>query len=652
MLKRIITLTLIAVMIFSSTFIFAATTQSQTDWKSSFQNLKDMGIASDSDVKTTGNMSRAVFSKLIINATGNSDMAKSLSGSTTFSDVSANSAYSGYINAAVQKGFMSAMADGKFKPNNALTYAQLCTAVIRALGYAGSDIIGGWPAGYMEKASSLGITAGFKLKSGDSVPISTAIIIIDRMLDTDIKKANPADTEKTLKDSVGLGDDQDSLVYGEPQVAFNFNPNSKKLGSITFDTGMPILRNTVNNSVSPATSVVGETISRDDIKDKDVVYEVYNKLNILIYYLVVDNKVDGQITSILPSKYSPKTVQINNVNYELGEYADLNKFNSSQGSYKVGDTVSVVLGYDGKVVDAYYSEDSDNKDYAFVVNSSTMVSKEAADYGKTYFTVDLMHVDGTTKTYKIMEDPNQYKWKIIKYSLITDDTVALLNVGYMTPADVTIDKYEKRINQGYAADNIKIFNCTDSTVKLININDIPNGTLAAGKVQFMGTSGDFNDVNIMLIRDAFDEQYKNFLVQKIQVPDGKRVTTYTYSLVLGANQYTYTSKNEIPGAVVGSVFKMRMYNNNISSFEQIKDPDALSWYVQAIDSKRIKMNEWVYRFSPDVNVYFTDYAGNLTIKKITDIATGTGASYGTVKLYCDRPLNNGGKVQAIVVSMK
>ena len=650
MIKRVLALTLTAIILLS-TITFAATTTSQTLWKDSLAELKSLGVVTDSEIKTTGNISRAVFSKIIINATGNSEMAKSMAGSSTFADVSTKSAYCGYINASVKKGYMSALADGSFKPNNALTMAQLCTAVIRALGYTDGDIVGGWPAGFIEKAASLGITKGFTLKSGDSVPVTTAIVAIDRMMNTYTKKVNPEDSDKTLKDSVGLADDQSNLIYGKPEVAFNFKPSSKKLGSITFNTNLPLLRNTVNNSVTPATSTIGESITLNDIKDKDVVYPVYNKLNVPIYYLVVDNKVDGQITSILPSKYAPKSIKINNAEYQMGDYANLNRFNSSKGAFKVGDTVSVVLGYDGKVVEAYYTDNSDNKDYAFVENTSTIVSKDAADYGKIYYTVDLMLIDGTTKTYKVKEDPGQYKWKLVKYSVVTDDTITLMNLTYLTPTDVTFDKYEKKINQGYAADNIKIFNYTDSTVRLVNLNDIPNGILKAGKVQYIGTTGAFSDVNVMLINDVFDEQYKNCVVQKIQVPDGK-VNSYTYTLISGSNKYTYTTKTEIPGASVGAVFKMKMYNNSVNSFEQIKDPEAMGWFVQAIDSKRIMLNNWVYMFNPEMTVYLIDYAGNITTKKVADIITGTNAAYTSMKLYSDRPLNNGGKVQTIVISMK
>jgi hypothetical protein len=648
MLKKIIAFTLIAVLFLSTTFSYAATTtQTQSTWKDSLEKLKLMGIINESDLNTTGMMTREVFSKIIVNSTGNYELAQYLTGSTTFSDVSKTSALCGYINAAVNKGYLAANSDGKFKPKNPLNFAQLCTAMIKALGYTGSDIIGTWPNGYIEKAKSIGLTTGFSLKSTDSVLTSSTITMIVRMLNTNIKKTNSQDADKTLSDLVGLTNDKTNWVYSEPEVAFNFNPNTKKLGNITFKSNIPVIRNTVNNTVLPATSIVGESISLSDIKDKDVVYEVYNKLNVLIYYLVVDNKIEGQITSILPSKYAPTAIQINNVSYDLGEYTKADKFNSTKGSFSVGDDVAVVLGYDGKVVDTYYMQDDNNKEYAFVVNCATEVSTAAADYGKTFYTVELMHVDGTTKKYKIAEDPNQYKWRLVKYSSIDDDTVALLNLNYRTNTAVNIDRYEKKVDLGYISDNIKIFNYTDETVSLLNWNDIPDGTLAAGKVKFLGVAGEFGDISIMLTSDVLNQQYKNYVVQSIEIPDVKKSANYTYSLVAGSNKYTYSSKTEIAGGAVGAVFSMKTYNNNVSSFDQVKNPDTIGLRVQAIDSKRIKINDSVYMFKSDVAIYYRDYTGSLSAKKYSDINLNT--DYSTIKLYFDRPLNNGGRVQTIVI---
>jgi hypothetical protein len=655
MLKKIITLTMIAVLCISATFSYAANgTQAQSAWKDTLTKLETMGIVNESDLNITGKMTREVFSKIIINSTGNYELAQSLKVVTTFSDVSKTSDLCGYINAAANKGYLTAYADGKFKPKNNITFAQLCTAMVNALGYTSSDIVGVWPKGHIEKAKSLGLTTGFNYSTNDEVPTSSVIIMIDRMLNTNIKKNNIQDADKTLKEAAGLTNDQANWVYSEPEVAFNFNPNTKKLGNISFKTNIPILKNTIDNSVSPATSVIGEKISLDNIKDKDVVYEVYNKLNVLIYYLVIDNKMEGKITSILPNKYAPTAIEINNVKYDLGENAKIEKFNSSNGSFSVDNHVSVVLGYDGKVVDAYYVEDDNNKEYAFVVDCATKVSEAAADYGKTYYTVSLMHVDGITKTYKIAENASEYKWRLVKYSKVDDETVTLLKLTYRNDAEIVVDRYQEKIGQNYITENVKIFNYTDETVNLIKWNDIPDGMQLAGKVKYLATTGDFDDVCVILTNDILNKQYRNYVVKSIIEPSNKNLADensayYQYNLVSGSDNYTYISKTSTPitGVTVGSVLSMKLYNNKVSTFSKVLTHDIIGTRVQAIDSKRIKINNTVYMFDSNVAIYIKDYKGNLSTKKYSDIEINT--DYPSIKLYFDRPINSGGKVQTIVI---
>ncbi len=664
MLKRIITFMLVAALMLSTTTTFAANTntesnvatiattttktdiQSKSDSMDSLSKLRLMGIVNDSDLNMNGDMTRDVFSKIIVNVTGNYEMAQSLLGSTTFSDVSKTSAFCGYINAAIKKGYLTAYSDGKFKPKNALNFAQLCTSMVKALGYTSSDIVGTWPNGYIEKAKSLGLTTGFSLKSNDTVSTKNTITMIGRMLYTNIKKANATDEDKTLNDSVGLLENQSNWVYSKPEIALNFNPASKKLGSITFDPSVSILKSTTDNSVTPATTVAGELITLNDIEEKDVVYKVYNKIGVLMYYLVVDNKISGEITSILPSKYSPTSIKINDVSYSLGEYAKTDKFNSSNGAFNVEDDVEVLLGYDGKVVDAYNTTDDNNEMYAFVVSWATKVSKETANYGEQYYTVDLLKVDGNIKTYKVKENPYYYKWKLVQFSEVSEGTVSLVNLNYTTIGDVAINKYEGKVGQSYACDNIKIFNYTDSKVGLISWNSIPNGTLRSGKVKFIGVTGDFGDVNVMLVNDALDEQYQDMAVQKIVIPKTTK-EQYEYTLVSGSSKYTYKSADKITGATVGSVLKMKI-DTNKTTLDKYVNANATG-VVQAIDSKRIKINNYIYMIDSDVNIYIVDNSGALTVNTIDDIKAAKNK--GSVKLYCDRDLNEGGKVQSIVFIM-
>lgn len=650
-LVRVIAIALVSVLFLCSATTFAATDQSQSEYKDAIAKLELWGVIDSSDLNSSGRMTRELFSKLIVNSTGNYELAQSMEGSTTFQDVSEKSKYCGYINAAAKSGYMPAYSDGKFKPQESVNFAQLCTAIVKALGYTSSDIVGTWPNGYIDKAKSIGVTAGYNYDSNSIVAGNAAIIMVFRMLNTNIKKANAQDADTALVDSAGLKDDQSNWVYGKPEVALNFNPDTKKLGNIAFKDDIPVLRDTYNNSVSPATKKAGEIITLKDIKDKDVVYEVFNKNNVLIYYLVVDNKVDGEITSILPSKYSPKTLQINSVDYELGQYANLNRFNSSLGSFNTSDGVTALLGYDGKVIDAYYQVDDNNEDYAFVLNCSTMVSKEAADFNKEYFTVELLHVDGSRKTYRVNIDPYAFKWRLVKYSLINDDTVALLNMAYEISSAYEVDINNRKIGDNCVTDNVKIFNYTDYGVNLVRWSDIPNGRLLSGKIKYLGYTGDFNDVNVICTYDVFNEQDKDMVVQSIEKPAATN-GSYKYELLSGGSKYTYTTKSEIPNAAVGTVLSMKMNNDVIMGYNHITNPEEQWWYVQAVDSKRIKINNVIYMFSSTVAIYYNDYSGKVSPQPVSNIKVGPNQGYESINIYTDRPMDNGGKVTMIVFNIK
>ena len=54
---------------------------------------------------------------------------------TLFSDVGSGSAYAPYVRIAVQQGWISGYTDGSFRPDNAVTLEEACTAVLKLLGY-------------------------------------------------------------------------------------------------------------------------------------------------------------------------------------------------------------------------------------------------------------------------------------------------------------------------------------------------------------------------------------------------------------------------------------------------------------------------------------------------------------------------------------
>ena len=83
-------------------------------------------------------------------------MVGSYASARSFPDVSGHWGES-YIAALVEKGAISGMPDGKFYPDDTVTFAQLVTMIIRR-EYGDIDPVGDhWASGYLQKASEIGL---------------------------------------------------------------------------------------------------------------------------------------------------------------------------------------------------------------------------------------------------------------------------------------------------------------------------------------------------------------------------------------------------------------------------------------------------------------------------------------------------------------
>ncbi|MGE5328185.1 MAG: S-layer homology domain-containing protein [Deltaproteobacteria bacterium] len=162
--------------------VFAATPADVTGtaYEDAVGKLVTLGIIKgyeDGTFKPDQNITRAEFAKIacyIIGVQAAADLAK---GKTKFSDVSADNWASGYINVAAEKGMIKGYPDKTFKPSANVTYAEAITILVRAVGMG--DYVekagGTWPANYLEKAASAGITSDVTGFSGSTAALRGVI---------------------------------------------------------------------------------------------------------------------------------------------------------------------------------------------------------------------------------------------------------------------------------------------------------------------------------------------------------------------------------------------------------------------------------------------------------------------------------------------
>ena len=662
-MKKLLAIVLVLSILSLSGTAFAAFKDVSTNaaYYNAVERVTSLGLMDNSGsgtFKPDDATSREQFAKLIVIAAGLSDSADSMKGSTVFSDVPADGEYNGYINMCLGKGFIAGLADGKFHPKDAITFSQAVTAMIRALGYADADIPGTWPKNYIEKAKALGMTTGMSLTTNSSVPRWAIAQMLDILLDTRVKAANAAEAAKTLAEASGLTVGTMYSVYSKPEVYYKARMVKSKLGSIDLGGSLSIVRNSVDNSTSPATVTNGEAIKASEIKDFNVVYQVSDKSGKNKYVLVIDNKVTGTITGILPNKYAPQQIEVDGMTYNLDKGFSTSKLTAAS-SFSLDDSVTLLLGYDGKVVDMQEALYSDNSSFAFVKNYTSITTNDAANDGFKIYTVKLLMSNGSVNTFDTNSDPSAFKGKLVIFTKLSDGSVSLKDLSYSTTGEVNIKKDERKILSNYNnysndfSGNVKIFNFlsnddeVDAQAQVLNWSDLPSGVLQSGKVLFMNKTGSFDDVNLILLNNVTVKDYKLGVVKSYRNLSTPDKPSFSFTITIDGKDYTYNTPSNVYGISAGSVIKVNLQNNSINNILEIKYPDTQASMIQAVDTDRIRANSITYKFTDNKIIYLVDSTGS--VKPIETSQLRTDTLYGQVAIYTDIASSSGGKAELVVI---
>lgn len=161
-MKKIISLLLVLVMVFSMTVFASAAGNSFVDIYNSknedaIEFLYDLGLVEGYSVTHFGpkeNLTRAEACALIVRALIEDDEIYAYT-RDYFVDVDAYAWYREWVDTAYRNGIMHGYGNGVFGPTDYVTYAQYATILVNALGYDSLNFEGAWPANVEELAINL-----------------------------------------------------------------------------------------------------------------------------------------------------------------------------------------------------------------------------------------------------------------------------------------------------------------------------------------------------------------------------------------------------------------------------------------------------------------------------------------------------------------
>lgn len=134
-----------------------------TPYEAAVKTLIEKSVVSgyeDGTFRPESAVTRAEACIMTVKATGVPETAIQAAERSRFKDLSGYDWAGQYIGYAVEKKIVKGYEDGSFRPGNPVTYNELCSMLVNALGYQELGSSGEWPGNYLNKARELGIFGG------------------------------------------------------------------------------------------------------------------------------------------------------------------------------------------------------------------------------------------------------------------------------------------------------------------------------------------------------------------------------------------------------------------------------------------------------------------------------------------------------------
>ena len=355
---------------------------------------------------------------------------------TLYRDVPGSSAYAPYVRIAVQQGWMNGYTDGTFRPENAVTLEEACTAVLKLLGYKMTDLNGAFPAAQLNKAQEIGLRNQLALSQGQTMNYEDCAVLLYNAL--------TANTASGAAYGTSLG-----FTVADGQV----DVSTVMLKSLQ---GPFVAGDSTQLPFAPVNVYRNDKVSSSAELNK---YDVYYYSESLQTVWIYTRRAAGRITAVSPSASAPTAVTVAGVSYQLGSTAVASKVSSLNGG-GVGEVVTLLLGMNNEAADVITGAEADEVFYGVVQGAArSLVEDNGADVLQR---VSVMCTDGVQRTVNVDKSLNYPKGWLVEIRVTPEgESVSGIEnkvvTGKVSADAATLGKYT-------LADDVQILDTTSEGV--------------------------------------------------------------------------------------------------------------------------------------------------------------------------------------------
>ena len=447
------------------------------------------GLTSDQTANLAAPLTRGALTKLMVAFSAYRESAKTQgSTGTLFSDVGSGSAYAPYVRIAVQQGWISGYTDGSFRPDNAVTLEEACTAVLKLLGYDVTTLSGTFPAAQLNKANELGLRDNLTKTQGEGMTLEDGAVLLYNALTATTAEG------KVYASSLGF-----TVNNGVVDVSSILLSNVKGPFVAGLGTQLPF---------APTAVYRNDTVTTDaTLNDYDVYY--YNETAQTVW--IYTRKAAGRITAVDPSANAPTSVTVAGTEYTIASSSVAAQLSALNGG-GVGQVVTLLLGMNDEAVSVLTGDAANEVFYGVVQTTSrSLVENSGPDVQQT---VAVACTDGVTRSVNVDKQFNYPAGKLV--AITVDENGESIQSLETKSTSGTVNAEGTALGNTALASNVEILDTTsEGLAGAVRPSRLSGVTLSGTDVKYY-TTNEKGEIDRLILSDVTGDLWEYAALDGIQ----------------------------------------------------------------------------------------------------------------------------------------
>ena len=447
------------------------------------------GLTSDQTANLAAPLTRGALTKLMVAFSAYRESAKTQgSTGTLFSDVGSGSAYAPYVRIAVQQGWISGYTDGSFRPDNAVTLEEACTAVLKLLGYDVTTLSGTFPAAQLNKTNELGLRDNLTKTQGEGMTLEDGAVLLYNALTATTAEG------KVYASSLGF-----TVNNGVVDVSSILLSNVKGPFVAGLGTQLPF---------APTAVYRNDTVTTDaTLNAYDVYY--YNETAQTVW--IYTRKAAGRITAVSPSANAPTSVTVAGTEYTIASSSVAAQLSALNGG-GVGQVVTLLLGMNDEAVSVLTGDAANEVFYGVVQTTSrSLVENSGPDVQQT---VAVACTDGVTRSVNVDKQFNYPAGKLV--AITVDENGESIQSLETKSTSGTVNAEGTALDNTALASNVEILDTTsEGLAGAVRPSRLSGVTLSGTDVKYY-TTNEKGEIDRLILSDVTGDLWEYAALDGIQ----------------------------------------------------------------------------------------------------------------------------------------